>query len=135
MSFDLVGYIFNPSLARDIRQANRSPIWLPAVSRKSMRSMNEKTRKWDVSRKATQAIQEFAATINRVLRGRISYYGKFYIAKLRNFMQAINLGIFKWARSKYLKVRVSELKGLRWPKSASRPVPRGLKVETPKFTH
>ncbi|HWK02192.1 MAG TPA: group II intron reverse transcriptase/maturase, partial [Puia sp.] len=43
----------------------------------------------------------------------------FYISKLRNFMQAINYRIVKWVRSKYLKVRVSELKGLKWLKRIS----------------
>jgi RNA-directed DNA polymerase len=34
-------------------------------------------------------------------------------------MQAINYRIVKWVRSKYLKVRASELKGLKWLKRIS----------------
>ena len=64
-------------------------------------------------------IEEIAEEINPVVRAWINYYGKFYQATLRNFMQEINRRIVKWVRSKYLKVRPSILKGLRWLKQIS----------------
>ncbi|TBO35912.1 group II intron maturase-specific domain-containing protein, partial [Pedobacter kyonggii] len=53
------------------------------------------------------------------VRGWINYYSKFYKTKLKSFMREINLRIVKWARSKYLKVRPTVLKGLRWLRAIS----------------
>lgn len=123
VQFDFLGYTFKPRMAQNsIRK-----VWftncLPAVSDKSMKSMREKMRKWGTLKTAGCQIEDIALEINPVIRGWINYYGKFYISKLRNFMQAINYRIVKWARSKYLKVRVSELKGLKWLKRVSQKQP------------
>jgi RNA-directed DNA polymerase len=119
VQFDFLGYSFKPRMAQNsIRK-----VWftncLPAVSDKSMKSMREKMKRWTTLKTAGCEIEDIALEINPVVRGWINYYGKFYISKLRNFMQAINYRIVKWVRSKYLKVRVSELKGLKWLKRIS----------------
>jgi len=84
-----------------------------------MKSMREKMKRWTTLKTAGCEIEDIALEINPVVGGWINHYGKFYISKLRNFMQAINYRIVKWVRSKYLKVRASELKGLKWLKRIS----------------
>ena len=69
-------------------------------------------------------IEDVAEEINPVVRAWIGYYGKFYRAKLVNFMREINLRIVKWVRTKYLKVRPSVIKGLQWLKSISQKQPK-----------
>ncbi len=119
VQFDFLGYTFKPRMAQNSIRKVWFTNWLPAVSDKSMRSMREKMKKWETLRTAGCQIEDIAKEINPVVRGWINYYGKFYISKLRNFMQAINYRIVKWVRSKYLKVRASELKGLKWLKRVS----------------
>ena len=119
VQFDFLGYSFKPRMAQNSIRKVWFTNWLPAVSDKSMKSMREKMKKWTTLKTAGCEIEDIAKEINPVVRGWINYYGKFYISKLRNFMQAINYRIVKWVRSKYLKVRVSELKGLRWLKRIS----------------
>jgi RNA-directed DNA polymerase len=119
VEFDFLGYAFKPRMAQNSIRKVWFTNWLPAVSDKSMKSMREKMKKWTTLRTAGCEIEEIAQEINPVVRGWINYYGKFYISKLRNFMQAINYRIVKWVRSKYLKVRTSELKGLKWLKRVS----------------
>jgi RNA-directed DNA polymerase len=114
MSFDFVGYTFKPRMAQNSQRGEWFTNWLPAVSGKSMRSMNEKMRKWEVLRKTTNTIQEVAAVINPVLRGWINYYSKFYKAKLVNFMHIVNVKLASWARRKYKNLRASEMKAIKW---------------------
>ena len=114
MSFDFLGYQFKPRLAQNSQRGEWFTNWLPAVSNKSMRSMNEKMRKWGVLRKTTNTLQEVAAAINPVLTGWINYYGKFYKAKLVNYMHIVNVKLASWARRKYKNLRVSERKAMRW---------------------
>jgi len=113
-SFDFLGYTFRPRLAENSQRGEWFTNWLPAVSSKSMRSMNEKMRKWEVLKKGENTLQEIAAAINPVLRGWINYYGKFYKTKLKSFMHIINIKLASWARRKYKTLKASEMKAIRW---------------------
>jgi group II intron reverse transcriptase/maturase len=127
-SFDFLGYTFKPRLARNSQRGEWFTNWLPAVSNKSMRSMNEKMRKWEVLRQTTNKLQDIAATINPVLTGWINYYGKFYKAKLVNYMHIVNVKLASWARRKYKNLRASEMKAIRWL--------HGVSIRQPKlFAH
>jgi RNA-directed DNA polymerase len=55
-----------------------------------------------------------AEHINPILRGWISYYGKFYKTTLREFMHNVNVKIASWARRKYKNLRPSEMKAISW---------------------
>jgi len=114
MSFDFLGYTFKPRMARNSQRGEWFTNWLPAVSSKSMRSMNEKMHKWEVLKKTTNTLQEVAAAINPVLTGWINYYSKFYKATLVNYMHIVNVKLASWARRKYKNLRTSELKAIRW---------------------
>jgi len=113
-SFDFLGYTFRPRLAENSGRGEWFTNWLPAVSHRSMQSMNEKMRKWDVLKKRDNTLQEIAVAINPVLRGWINYYGKFYKTKLKKFMHIVNVKLASWARRKYKNLRASEMKAIRW---------------------
>lgn len=114
VSFDFLGYTFMPREAQNGLRKETFTNWLPAVSKKAMKSMNEKMREWSVLQKTGTTIQEIAQKINPVLRGWINYYGKFYKTKLRDFMHLVNVKIARWARRKYKNLRASEMKAIRW---------------------
>jgi hypothetical protein len=88
--------------------------WLPAVSKKAMKTMNERMKDWGILRTSGCTLTDLARKINPVIKGRINYYGKFYRAKLRNFMHILNVKIASWARRKYKNLRSSEMKAIRW---------------------
>ena len=112
--FDFLGYTFKPRMAQNSIRGEWFTNWLPAVSTKAMKSMNEKMRGWDVLQKTGTTIQEIAQKINPVLRGWINYYGKFYKSKLKKFMHIVNVKLASWARRKYKNLRTSEMKAIRW---------------------
>ncbi len=114
VSFDFLGYTFKPRLAQNSKRGEWFTNCLPAVSSKSMKTMNEKMREWEALKKTTNTIQEIARTINPVLAGWINYYGKFYKTKLKEFMHTVNVKLASWARRKYKNLRASEMKAIRW---------------------
>ncbi len=114
VKFDFLGFTFKPRLAQNSNRGEWFTNFLPAVSTKAMKTMNEKMHEWDVLRKTTNTIQEIADKVNPVLRGWINYYGKFYKTKLKKFMHNLNVKLASWARRKYKKLRVSEMKAIRW---------------------
>lgn len=113
-SFDFLGYNFKPRMAVNSHRGEWFTNWLPAVSIASMRSMNEKMRKWHVLKQTTNTLQDVAGSINPVLTGWINYYSKFYKATLVNYMHIINVKLASWARRKYKHLRASEMKAIRW---------------------
>jgi len=128
IQFDFLGYTFMPRQAENGRKDGSFTNCLPAVSNKAMKSMREKMKEWKTLRNAWCQIEDVAKEINPIVRSWINYYGKFYQTKLKSFMREINLRIAKWARSKYKKVRPSELKAIKWLK--------GLSQRSPNlFTH
>ena len=129
--FDFPSYTFMPRQAQNGRKDGSFTNWLPAVSAKAIKSMREKMKEWNTLRMAWCEIEDLAREINPVVRGWINYYGKFYQTKLKSFMREINLKIAKWARSKYKKVRTSELKAIKWLKGLSQRSPNFFQAEVP----
>lgn len=123
IQFDFLGYTFMPRQAQNGRKDGSFTNWLPAVSQKSMSSMREKMKKWNSLKQSGNQIEDIASEINPVLIGWINYYGKFYSSKLKSFLREVNLRLVKWARTKYLKVRPSVIKGLLWLKEISQKQP------------
>jgi len=114
VTFDFLGYTFKPRQAQNGIRKETFTNWLPAVSNKAMKSMNEKMHGWSVLEMTGATIQDIALKINPVLRGWINYYGKFYKTKLKTFMHIVNVKLANWARRKYKRLRTSEMKGIRW---------------------
>jgi len=114
MSFDFLGYTFKPRLAQNSQRGEWFTNWLPSVSIRSMRSMNEKMHNWTVLKTTSHTLQEIASQINPVLTGWINYYSKFYKATLVNYMHIVNVKLASWARRKYKNLRASEMKAIRW---------------------
>ena len=84
------------------------------VSKKAMKSINEKMHGREALEKTNNTIQEVTAKINPVLRGWINYYGIFYKTKLKGFMHIVNVKLASWAKRKYKNLRGSEMKAIRW---------------------
>lgn len=112
--FDFLGYTFMPRMARNSIRKVWFTSWLPAVSKKAMKTMNERMKDWGILRTSGCTLTDLARKINPVIKGWINYYGKFYRAKLRNFMHILNVKIASWARRKYKNLRSSEMKAIRW---------------------
>ena len=64
-------------------------------------------RKWEVLKKRDNTKLEIATAINPALRGWINYDGKFYKAKLVNYVHIVNVKLASWARRKYKNLRAA----------------------------
>ena len=123
IEFDFLGFTFKPRMAKNSIRGVWFTNFLPAVSKKAMTSMNEKMKEWAIMRCTTCSFTEVVKAINPVLQGWINYYGKFYKAKLINFMDIVNVKLVHWARRKYKRLRTSNRKAFRWLYGISRRSP------------
>lgn len=114
ISFGFLGFTFKPSQAQNGRKDGSFTNFLPAVSTKAMKTMNEKMRKWNTLKKTTNTLTEIAQEINPIIRGWINYYGTFYKTKMKEFMHILNVKLEAWARRKYKRLRTGGMKTVRW---------------------
>ncbi|MEH6679907.1 MAG: group II intron reverse transcriptase/maturase [Sediminicola sp.] len=123
IQFDFLGYTFMPRMARNSQRGVWFTNWLPAVSKKAIKGMNEKMGSWSILRVASCTLTDIAKAINPIVRGWINYYGKFYESKLKDSMHTLNVKLAKWARRKYKSLRVSDNKAMNWLHKVSQESP------------
>lgn len=95
VTFDFLGFTFQPRESVD-KYGNRFTGFLPAISRKSMKRINETMRSWHLNRHSNLTLEHLASDINPIVRGWMTYYGKFYPTRLKWFMQTLNGRPARW---------------------------------------
>lgn len=73
-SFDYLGFTFRPRAAKDKRNNVLFTNYLPAISKKSVSSIHETIKSWNLKRLHNRSLRFVASYINDVVRGWINYY-------------------------------------------------------------
>lgn len=100
ISFDFLGYTFRPRRCVD-RGGNVHPNFLPAISRPSKKEINRTIRGWHLQLKNEKTLSDLSRMFNPVLRGWLTYYGRFYPSGLRQLWRNINWYLVQWVRRKF----------------------------------
>lgn len=112
-SFDFLGFTFRPRSAVDPRTNTTFVGYLPAISQKSIKKINDRIREW-TSRRLTRAnVDEIAAMVNPSVQGWINYYGKFYPSLFKRILHNVNKFLYRWAKRKY-KSLTSKKRAIKW---------------------
>jgi RNA-directed DNA polymerase len=113
-SFTYLGYTFRARQA-PARQGNGAMFsaFLPAASKDALKRMSEEVHSWRIHLRSGTELEDIASWINPVVRGWMTYYGKFYRTALNGLLQRINSYLVRWAKRKYKRLR-SFKKVRRW---------------------
>jgi RNA-directed DNA polymerase len=105
-SFTFLGYTFRARQA-PARQGNgvMFSAFLPAVGRDALKRMSEEVRAWRIHVRSGTELEDIASWINPIVRGWMTYYGRFYRTALNGLLQRINTYLVRWARRKYKRLR------------------------------
>ena len=112
-SFTFLGYTFRARRALTGDRTSMFSAFLPAVSRDALKRMNEEVRAWRIHLRTATELDELAAWINPVVRGWMTYYGRFYRTALNGLLRRINTYLVRWARQKYRRLRTYK-KARKW---------------------
>jgi RNA-directed DNA polymerase len=102
-SFTFLGYTFAPRGAKT-RDGKLFVSFLPAVSAAALLKMNRQVRRWRLHLWTMRSLDELADWLNPVVRGWMSYYGRFTPATLHPLLKRINGYLVRWARRKYRRL-------------------------------
>jgi RNA-directed DNA polymerase len=112
-SFTFLGYTFRARKAPTRDGRSMFTAFLPAVSRDALKKMSGEVRRWRINLRTTSDLGELARWMNPVIRGWLTYYGKFYRTELHGLLRRINTYLVRWARRKFKRLRAFK-KAKRW---------------------
>jgi RNA-directed DNA polymerase len=123
VSFDFLGYTFR---ARSMNgKRGRFTGFGPAVSDTAVAKMSQTVVSWRLHRKITFSWAELIRWISPVIRGWMSYYGRYYRSALYPLLARINYRIQRWMQEKYRRLRTSRARHRAWERVTTQ-YPRAL---------
>lgn len=105
ISFTFLGYTFGPRRARNQKRGERFTSFQPAMSREKLVEKGREVRRWRLHRRPNDTLYDLAEAINPIVRGWMTYWGRFYRTEMDPLLKRINTYLMRWARKKYKRLR------------------------------
>ena len=77
----------------------------PAISAKAAQAIRTEVRTWKLQQRSDKAIEDLARMFNPIVRGWLTYYGRYYRSALYSPMRQLDRDLTLWAAQKYQKLR------------------------------
>lgn len=113
-SFDFLGYTFRPRLSYSLRKKEFFVNFSPAISRMSIKRINQEIKRWKINLRGSQTLEEFSKMYNSVLRGWFDYYGRYCRSAVGVIFNLFNQKLVKWVMKKYKRLRQSKTQASKW---------------------
>jgi RNA-directed DNA polymerase len=114
VSFDFLGYTFRPRYAKNSKTGNVFTGFLPGISRKSKKHINDVIRSWKLNQDPKMDLIKMSCQMEAATRGWVNYYGKFYSSSMKSALQSLNHAIVQWAIRKFKRFKGSLKKTKSW---------------------
>jgi RNA-directed DNA polymerase len=119
--FDFLGYTFRPRFA--VSRLGPFVSFSPAISDQAAKAVRKTIRGWRMHRHSDRSLADLAEFVNPILRGWITYYGRFYRSKLMASLERIDDYLARWAMRKYKRLRGAATKAVTWLADVRRRAP------------
>lgn len=114
ISFDFLGYTFQPRRARNYR-GKFFVSFLPAISNKAAKRIRATIRNWRIAAtRNNQSLEDLARLTDSYVRGWMNYYGRFYRSKCGQVLRYLGDVLVRWAQRKYKRFRRRERAATHW---------------------
>jgi RNA-directed DNA polymerase len=120
--FDFLGYTFRPRLSKN-KFGKHFVNFTPAVSEDARKAISREIRSWHITRRSDKTLSDLARMFNPIVRGWITYYGRFYKSWLHPVLRHINDGLVRWAMRKYKRLHGHPRRAKRWLANVARREP------------
>jgi RNA-directed DNA polymerase len=128
IKFDFLGYCFRPRVVKRVKDNLLFCGFNPAVSRAALNTMRQAIRDLNLRRQTQLSLQDLARQLNPLLRGWITYYGRYLPSALQPLLRHVNLTLVAWARRKFKRFANSR-------KRAGQFLERLARVQPDLFAH
>jgi RNA-directed DNA polymerase len=112
--FDFLGYTYRARLVKNHKRNTLFVSFTPAVSPKALTDMRQTTRSWNFRNRSDLSLQEIARMYNPLLRGWLSYYGRFNASSMYPVLRHFNMTLVAWAMRKYRRLKGHKTRACRF---------------------
>ena len=103
-SFVFLGFEFRARSVRNAKSGVTFTAFTPTISPEALKKISREVRSWRIHTRTRHSLQDLADRINPVVRGWMTYYGRFTRAALHPLPKRINGYLVRWARKKYRRL-------------------------------
>ena len=103
-TFDFLGYTFRARRPKN-RWGKYFVNFSPAVSNAAAKRMRREIRAWQLGCRVDKRIDDLARMFNPIIRGWLTYYGRYYPSGLYPTLQYLDRRLARWAEGKYKRLR------------------------------
>jgi group II intron reverse transcriptase/maturase len=119
-TFDFLGYSFRARRSKN-RWGKFFVNFSPGVSNAATKAIREEIRRWQLRCRIERWIDDLARMFNPVIRGWITYYGRYYKSALYPTFRYLDQCLAYWAMAKYKRLKRHRRRAEQWVcKTASR---------------
>jgi len=111
--FDFLGYTFQARRSKN-RWGKYFVNFTPAVSNAAGKAMRQKTRSWGLQDRSDKSLEDLSRMFNPLLRGWMTYYGRFYKSAMIPTLRHLNRVLVWWAMRKYKRLRRHKRRAEHW---------------------
>ena len=105
MEFEFLGYSFRRRIAKNSKRNTIFLNFTPAVSKSALKLMCATTRKWGLRNRTDLNLRDIANMYNPILRGWITYYGRYSRSALYPVLRHFNKTIISWIMRKFKRFK------------------------------
>jgi RNA-directed DNA polymerase len=121
--FDYLGYTFRARRSKN-RWGKYFVNFSPGVSNAATKAIREEIRNWQLRCRVDKWIDDLARMFNPIIRGWITYYGRFYKSALYPTLRYLDLRLAQWAMAKYKRLKRHRRRATHWINRTSLRDPR-----------
>ena len=111
--FDFLSYTFRPRRSKN-RWGKYFVNFSPGVSNAAAKEMRQTIRAWKLRCRVDKRIEDLARMFNPVIRGWMTYYGRYYKSALYPTLRYLDRCLTRWARAKYKRLRRHRRRSEHW---------------------
>jgi retron-type reverse transcriptase len=116
--FDYLGYTFRARRSKN-RWGKFFINFSPSVSNAATKAIREEIRNWQLRCRVDRWIDDLARMFNPIIRGWITYYGRYYKSALYPTLRYLNRCLARWAMAKYKRLKRHRRRAEDWVRRAS----------------
>lgn len=117
--FDFLGYAFRPRRSKN-RWGKYFVNFSPGISNSAAKAIRRAIRSWRLDCRIDKKVDDLARMFNPVIRGWITYYGRYYKSALYPTLRYLDQRLARWAMSKYKRLRRHRRRSEHWIRRIAR---------------
>lgn len=114
ISFDFLGFTFQPRLAKNSKTGKFFVGFNPAISTKSAKRIRLVMRRWKVQLMSHLSLEDLSDRFSRVIRGWVNYYSIFARYKFFDLMRYFDRRLERWAKRKFKSLKRRQGRANKW---------------------